>query len=63
MVLIRDGVGFITHGVLNSEACWLYVFTCVSTDLGACCKAWPGMLFNLSFPSFDEVLKVFCCFG
>lgn len=33
----------------------------VTTDLGACCRAWPKELFNLLvFPRFEEALEIFC---
>lgn len=47
--LFWEIVGFLTPWVRNSNTCWLSIYLSVSTGLGACCRASPGVLFSLSF--------------
>lgn len=60
----REVISFVKPDMQNSFWALLDVPSiCLGVPmyLGACCIAWPGVLFKLSFfMSFDEVLNVFC---
>lgn len=43
---------------IPSQVCWLFMCTSVAITLRAFWKDWVGVLFNLCFPSFEEILEV-----